>query len=96
MTDTPKTKSLGTIDATKAKKIAGFADYAKAAAALTEAQRATQAAKSKVKDVIKKQLQEEGDLDFSVETNGTLRVFKNLVEKKRRVTQSGPDLSDNF
>jgi hypothetical protein len=28
---TPKTKTLGTIDPTKAKKIIGWADYAKAA-----------------------------------------------------------------
>ncbi len=93
---TPKTKTLGTIDATKAKKIAGIAEYAKAAAALADARKATAAAKAKVKDAIKKSLNEDGDIDFSVESNGTVRVFKNLIEKKPRTTNSGPDLSEKF
>jgi hypothetical protein len=92
----PKTKTLGTIEATKAKKIAGFADYAKSATALAEARRATTAAKAKVKDAIKKSLKEDGDIDFTVETNGTVRVFLNLIEKKVRTSQAGPDLSEKF
>jgi hypothetical protein len=92
----PKTKSIGTISADKAKKISGFADYAKAAATLTEARQQTTAAKAKVKDALKKQLKEEGDIDFSVESSGVLRVFKNLIEKKPRTTQAGPDLSEKF
>lgn len=55
MTD-PKTKSIGTISPDKAKRISGFAEYAKAAAALTEARHQTTTAKSKVKDALKKQL----------------------------------------
>jgi hypothetical protein len=92
----PKTRSIGTISADKAKKIAGFADYAKAAAALTEARHQTTTAKAKVKDALKKQLKEDGDIDFSVENNGVIRVFKNLVEKKVRTSQAGPDLSEKF
>jgi hypothetical protein len=96
MTDTPKTKSLGTIDPVKAKKITGFADYQKASAAMIEARTLTQAAKAKVKDAIKKSLKVDGNVDFSVETNGAVRVYLDLVEKKRRATQAGPDLSDKF
>lgn len=92
----PKTKSIGTITAEKAKKISGFADYTKAAATLAEARRQTTIAKAKVKEALKKQLKEDGDIDFSVETNGVVRVFKNLVEKKVRTSQAGPDLSEKF
>jgi len=56
----------------------------------------TQAAKAKVKEAIKKSLKQDGNVDFSVETNGTVRVYLDLVERKRRGTQSGPDLSDKF
>ena len=51
MTETtnPKTRTLGVIDATKAKKVAGFEAYSKAAAALNEARQQTTAAKTKVK-----------------------------------------------
>jgi hypothetical protein len=93
----PKTKSLGTIDATKAKKIAGFESYTKAAAALMEARQQTTAAKTKVKQSIKKQLGHEADnLDFVVETNGSIRVYENLVEKTPRATSRTADLSNKF
>src|SRR5262245_45656459 len=94
---TPKTKALGTISADKAKKIIGFVDYAKAAKALTDARKAVMASKVKVKEQIKKVLGDDGDLDFLIETNGQLRVWKNLVEKKGRITTpTTPDLSDKF
>jgi len=94
---TPKTRTLGVIDAAKVKKIAGFADYAKAAAALNEARNATTAAKTKVKQAIKKQLGHEADnLDFVVETNGSIRVYENLVEKSPRTTSRTADISDKF
>ena len=48
----------------------------------------TQAAKAKVKEAIKKSLKQDGNVDFSVETNGTVRVYLDLVERKRRGTQS--------
>ena len=50
MSEAPKTKSVGIISADKAKKISGFADDAKGAAALTEARQQTTTAKAKVKD----------------------------------------------
>ena len=55
----PKTKSLGTIDAGKAKKIPSWAEYEKAAKALTDARKASQTAKTKIKDAIKKAMNEE-------------------------------------
>ena len=94
---TPKTRTLGVIDATKAKKVAGFEAYSKAAAALNEARKQTTAAKTKVKQAIKKQLGHEADnLDFVVETNGSIRVYENLVEKTPRATSRTADLSDKF
>lgn len=96
MTDSPKTKSLGSITADKAKKIAGWADYERSAKALMEARKTSQAAKLKVKEALKRSLKETGDLDFTVETNGTVRVFLNLVERKRQTRTSGPDLSDKI
>ena len=99
MTETTnqKTRTLGVIDAAKVKKIAGFADYAKAAAALNEARKQTTAAKTKVKQAIKKQLSHEADnLDFVVETNGSIRVYENLVEKSPRTTSRTADISDKF
>ena len=94
-TAAPKTKTLGSIDATKAKKIPGFADYVQAAAKLMEARNAASLAKTKVKEAMKKSLKEDGEIDFTIESSGTVRVFKNLVEKKARVVQ-GADLSNHF
>ena len=55
------------------------------------------AAKTKVKQAIKKQLGHEADnLDFVVETNGSIRVYENLVEKTPRATSRTADLSDKF
>ena len=48
---TPKTKTLDAIDTAKSKKITGFADYQKAAAALMDARKAVQTTKAKVKRV---------------------------------------------
>jgi hypothetical protein len=95
MTDS-KTKTLGTLDAAKAKKIVGWDNYLKAAQASTEARRVATEAKAKVKDAMAKTLKEEAaTLDFTVETSGTVRIFKNLVEKKPRPTDVA-DLSDKF
>jgi hypothetical protein len=96
-TTTAKTKSLGMIDAAKARKISGFEAYTKSVAALMDARKQTTAAKDKVKAAIKKQLGHEGDdLDFAVESNGTVRVFQNLVQKEPRATSRMADLSDKF
>ena len=85
----------GTISADKTKKIVGWADYEKAAKALVEARRAAQAAKSKVKDAMKKTMGED-DLDFVLETNGSVRVYKNLEQKKASTRPTVPDLSSKF
>jgi hypothetical protein len=95
-----KTKTLGTLEASKARKLPGFADYEKSAKALMEARRATSAAKARVKVAMKTKLKKALDdagvpdatLDFTVETNGTVRIFLDLLEKKAR-TSSVPDLS---
>ena len=90
----PKTKTLGTIDTAKVKKIPGWTEYDKAAKALGEARKAVQSAKLKVKEHIKKALKEDGEIDFTVETTGNVRVFKNLVQKQ--VRRQEPDLSEAF
>src|SRR5262245_8911496 len=101
--DTPKgqkTRAIGTLPASKAKELKGWAKYDATAKALSKARTESEEAKDAIRAALvpiataalkaRKQTLE-GELDFTVEKDGTVRIFENL-ERKGRVRAS--DLSE--
>jgi glutathionylspermidine synthase len=97
-----KTRSIGSLPPEKIKKIEGWSAYVATASALTKAREASEDAKDKIREALrpvavaalraqKKVL--EGDIDFTVEKDGTVKIFENLQTKGR--TKS-TDLSEFF
>jgi len=90
---TPKTKTLGRIEKDALKKIPGWSDYLSKATALTKARAEAEDAKDKIRDLIKKALKHDGEIDFVMEGDKA-RVFE-VLERKERGRQS-EDLSSMF
>lgn len=94
-TRTPKTKTLGTIDATKAKKIPGWSEYHKHAKILADALKSSKEAKKNIRGHIAKTLgHDDTAIDFTVDEGGNVKVFEILEAKSGR--QAGANLSDKF
>jgi hypothetical protein len=85
----PKTETLGYVPASRAKELKGWAHYEKAAKDLTAAREASTAAKKVIRDQLKASFGEA--VDFNVDGEGRLQVFRNLEKTTRR--PRGKDLS---
>jgi hypothetical protein len=89
-----KTKAHGYITKDTAVTITGWADYEEAVRTLNEARYNSEKAKDEIRARIKDVLKLTGDVDFSVEKDGRVRVYEHLQKKRRSVR--GTDLSGHF
>ena len=95
MAEDAKTKKVGFIETAKAKKLPGWAKYLEVAKASVEARKAAGVAKKGIRDHITKTLELSGNIDFTVNQDGSVTIIENLEQKKPRAA-SAVNLSDKF
>jgi hypothetical protein len=102
--DTPKSVTIGIVDAKAVAKIPGWTEYKAASNRLTEARKESEAKKTGIRDHFLLKLKGktasngtkitgESNIDFTVELDGSVRVTLTLEKKKRGKSE---DLSGLF
>jgi len=87
-----KTETIGHIPAEKARTLKGWSHYEKVAKELTAARDAATKAKKAIRDQLQSKYGE--GVDFNVDGDGRMTVYRNLQNKSKR--PRGKDLSGDF